>query len=86
MALERAGKHSEGKEEKKIDASDWRVLSTKRALGHTGVLNCCCQTHSEGPKNTQFTHRNGRMNLQNLYNYNRSKTLLLGRILEPRRT
>lgn len=54
MALERAGKHSEGEEGEKEreDASDWRVLSAKGALGHTGCYTAAAQTHSEGPKNT----------------------------------
>lgn len=36
--------------------------------------------------NAHFRYSNGRMNLQNLYDYNRSKPLLLGRILEPENT
>lgn len=60
----------------------------KKPWGTQGMLKCSGTNRQilRDAKNAHFVHRNGRMNLQNLYDYNRSQTPLLGRILELGRT
>lgn len=69
-----------GKKKKKKKRRCFRLESfiSKKPWDTQGMLKCYCTYRHilRAARNVHFVHKNGRMNLQNSYDYNRSKTLL----------